>query len=242
MTFLCLSLCEGILYQITGPNGAKAAEFSQTKNRRRGKRWRSFSQVGVPSGLDDGDDLAVLDELHLAVPEGEESEVAALPDVLAGMDLRAALADDDGAGLEELSVVGLDAEVLRIRVAAVACRCGSCHFLSSLRDCLDGCDREVLAMADEAAFAFPALRLEVDHLLATFVAVDGERYGGALHVGSADLEGGSVADGANRRKRRFLTRIDRELFNLDLVTDLDKHLLAAGFEYCVCFHFLSFLP
>ena len=69
---------------------------------------------------DDRHDLAVLDELHLAVLEGEEREVAAAADVCAGMDLGAALADDDRAGLESLAVIGLDAEKLRVRVAAVA--------------------------------------------------------------------------------------------------------------------------
>ena len=54
------------------------------------------------------------------VLEGEEGEVAALADVLAGMDLGSALADDDGAGLEELAVIRLDAEILRVGVASVA--------------------------------------------------------------------------------------------------------------------------
>ena len=71
-------------------------------------------------GLDDRYDLAVLDELHLAVLEGEESEVAALADVLTGVNLCSALADDDGAGLEELAVIRLDAEILRVGVASVA--------------------------------------------------------------------------------------------------------------------------
>ena len=68
---------------------------------------------------DNRDDLAVLDELHLAVLEGEKREVAAAADVCTGMDLGAALADDDRAGLESLAVVCLDAEKLRVRVAAV---------------------------------------------------------------------------------------------------------------------------
>ena len=68
----------------------------------------------------DRHDLAILDELHLAVLEGEEREVAAAADVGARVDLGAALADDDRTGLEKLAVIGLDAEKLRIRVAAVA--------------------------------------------------------------------------------------------------------------------------
>ena len=41
----------------------------------------------------------------------------------------AALTDDDGASLEELTIIGLDAEVLRVRIATVTGRCGSSHFL-----------------------------------------------------------------------------------------------------------------
>ena len=66
------------------------------------------------SGLDDRDDLAVLDELHFAVLQGEEREVATLSDILAGMDLCASLADDDRAGREGLPVIGLYAEILRV--------------------------------------------------------------------------------------------------------------------------------
>ena len=96
--------------------------FQYVKNRSgREKRSRSYSLPGKASGFDDGDELAVLDEFHLAVLKGEKREVAAETDVLAGMDLRAALADDDGTGLEKLTVISLDTEILRIGVAAVTC-------------------------------------------------------------------------------------------------------------------------
>ena len=73
-------------------------------------------------GLDrnDCDDLAVLDELHLALLESEEREVATASDIGAGMDLGTALADDDRAGLEKLTVIRLDAEVLGVGIASVA--------------------------------------------------------------------------------------------------------------------------
>ena len=71
-------------------------------------------------GLDNRDDLAVLDELDLAILEREEREVAALANVLAGVDLRTALADDDGASLEGLTVISLDAKILRVGIATVA--------------------------------------------------------------------------------------------------------------------------
>ena len=72
-------------------------------------------------GFDDGDDLAVLDEFHLAVLEGEKSEVTTLSDILARMDLGSALADNDRTSLEKLTIISLDTEILRIGVAAVTC-------------------------------------------------------------------------------------------------------------------------
>ena len=69
---------------------------------------------------DNRDDLAVLDELHLALLESEKREVATASDVGAGMDLGTALANDDRAGLEELAVIRLDAEVLGVGIASVA--------------------------------------------------------------------------------------------------------------------------
>ena len=71
-------------------------------------------------GFDDGDDLAVLDEFHLAVLKGEKREITPLTDILAGVELGAALADDDRAGLEKLAVVSLDAKILGVGIATVA--------------------------------------------------------------------------------------------------------------------------
>ena len=70
--------------------------------------------------LNNRDDLAILDELNLAVLERKKREVTTLTDILAGVDLRAALADDDGASLEKLTVISLDAKILRVGIATVA--------------------------------------------------------------------------------------------------------------------------
>ena len=51
---------------------------------------------------------------ELAVLKGEKREVATASDIRAWMDLGAALTHDDRTGLEELAVIGLDAEVLRV--------------------------------------------------------------------------------------------------------------------------------
>ena len=92
-------------------------------------------------------------------------------------------------------------------------------------------------MADLPAVALPALRLEVDDLLALDDAVDGKDDLRALHIRRSNLEGGSVRHGQNRRQLGVLPRLDRDLFNLDPLADLDKRLLAAGLEHCVFIHF-----
>ena len=56
----------------------------------------------------------------MTIAEGEDGEVAAEADVLARMDVGSALSDDDAAGGDELSAVGLHATHFRFAVAAVA--------------------------------------------------------------------------------------------------------------------------
>src|SRR3954453_22416088 len=66
--------------------------------------------------------------------EGEEGVVAATADVHAGVEVRAALADDDLAGLDDLAAEALDAEALGVGVAAVAGRRSAllvCHVVVS---------------------------------------------------------------------------------------------------------------
>src|SRR5688572_5936272 len=76
-------------------------------------------------------DLAAL-ELDGAVLEREDRVVAAEADVEAGLELGAALADDDRAGADRLAAVRLDAAVLGVAVAAVLRRALTlfmCHVL-----------------------------------------------------------------------------------------------------------------
>src|SRR5690606_11272109 len=78
----------------------------------------------------DGHAAATLLEGHTAVDEGEQRVVTALPDVLAGVELGAALAHDNVAGPHHLAAVPLDAAPLRIGVAAVLGRAAAlfvCH-------------------------------------------------------------------------------------------------------------------
>src|SRR5206468_7371884 len=71
---------------------------------------------------DDVDDLALAlrAELHGTGLEGEQGVVATAADVGAGVEVRAALTDDDLAGLDDLAAEALHAETLRVGVTTVA--------------------------------------------------------------------------------------------------------------------------
>src|SRR5689334_14566617 len=92
--------------------------------------WCSASRTAGPllllgRGLDRDGGLAlrpVLRVLHVARLRGEERVVLADAHVHAGMELRAALADEDGARVHELAAEGLEAEALAFGIAAVAGR------------------------------------------------------------------------------------------------------------------------
>src|SRR5574338_604676 len=64
--------------------------------------------------------LVLVLELHHAVDHREERVVGGALDVLAGVELGAALADQDRARGDRLAAEGLHAQVLRIGIAAVA--------------------------------------------------------------------------------------------------------------------------
>ena len=70
----------------------------------------------------DGDLLAVLaqvGETHHAVSLGEQGVVGADADIHTGMDVSAALADENVAGLDELAVRPLGTETLGVGITAV---------------------------------------------------------------------------------------------------------------------------
>jgi len=74
------------------------------------------------SDLVHGDLLAVLAhalELHSAVNLGEQGIVAALANIVAGMDVSAALTNQHVAGQNELTIGALDAQTLGLGVTAV---------------------------------------------------------------------------------------------------------------------------
>src|SRR3546814_10580142 len=83
-------------------------------------------------------DVCSSDLLHMAVGGGEQGVILAHADVLAGMHLGAALADDDIARNDGLAAELLDAEALGLGVATVARGAASffvCHETVSLNLC-----------------------------------------------------------------------------------------------------------
>src|SRR5262249_57229358 len=116
--------------------------------------------------------------LHDAVHEGEQREVAAHADVLAGVDDGAELPHQDVAGAHELSAVALDAAPLAGRIPAVARRALSFLVshgvpLVSLRIDPGDLDRGVLLPVSRlAAVALAAAGLEHEELGAELLADD----------------------------------------------------------------------
>src|ERR1044072_5771494 len=82
-------------------------------------RARSFNTAGLV-GDGYGPPLPAPPEAQRAVALGEDRVVLADPRAGAGAEARAALPDDDHAGLHRLAVEQLDAEALCVRIAAVA--------------------------------------------------------------------------------------------------------------------------
>src|SRR5699024_9399985 len=106
---------------------------------------------------DDVDDLAATTaaELDGTRGEGEERVVAATADVQARVEVRAALADDDLTGADDLAAEALDTEALGVRVATVArgtraflvCHGGTCFPAEECRE-EELLDQELLDLGD----------------------------------------------------------------------------------------------
>src|SRR5690606_20264811 len=98
--------------------GPAAAESTRGASRRR--RPLCFRENG--SACDHVDDAAAaaVGEGHRARSEREQRVVLATADVVAGVEVRAALTNDDLAGVDDLAAEALHAQVLGVRVATVA--------------------------------------------------------------------------------------------------------------------------
>jgi hypothetical protein len=74
----------------------------------------------VDDDADETADTAPVLKLHLALGGGKESVVSASFDVVAGLEVSASLADQNGARRDRLTVADLGAETLGVGVATVA--------------------------------------------------------------------------------------------------------------------------
>src|SRR5664280_1619345 len=89
-------------------------------------------RFGDSSRLDDVDGLAAAlgAELHRTRDEREEGVVATTTNAVAGVEVRATLANDNLAGVDGLAAEAFDAKILGVRVAPVArrgCTLFVCH-------------------------------------------------------------------------------------------------------------------
>jgi len=88
------------------------------KSRRSHEKSKSSDGGGGHDG-NDGYDFAVFLEFHRAFDDREEGVVASAEDILAGVEFRAALADEDFARFDELAAETLHTQSLAGAVAAV---------------------------------------------------------------------------------------------------------------------------
>ena len=95
---------------------------------------------------------------------------------------------------------------------------------SSLSNRRDGGDRVLLTMTNRAAIAFAALRLEIDRFDAALDADDRKGHLCAFNIGRSDFERRAVRNGADGIESNFLALFGLDLFNLDRISNLDKHL------------------
>ena len=107
--------------EIVLTGAADAEEIAGSAHGRRGGPRRAGLGGRGGRGIDVDAPVAAV-EADVAVGKGKKGVVPAHADVVAGVELGAALADKDGAGGDELAPVALHAEALAVTVATVACR------------------------------------------------------------------------------------------------------------------------
>ena len=121
-----LSLFPFVIVRKDRLGGISQPEDYGFRRRRKNKKRRAKNPAlgrktgNRRSGLDDGHAAVRLVEQHRAVLQRKERPIATGADVLAGMELGAALADDDAAGGDGLAAKCLYAEALAGGIATVA--------------------------------------------------------------------------------------------------------------------------
>src|SRR5581483_8882608 len=219
--------------------------------RRSRSRSRPSSPSEAPTGAlrlgQDVDELAAaaVTETDGAVGGGEQRVVAAATDVLARVEARAPLADDDRPRGHDLAAADLHPEALRGGVTPVArrrgtllLRHGGLAFLGSRSAALTGRDLGdldhgvVLAVTPAAALVRLALVGESPDLRALGVADDPCLDRGAAQ-GVGRREDALAVDDEDRRELDLRLGLRAEPLDLEALPGLDPVLLAAGADHCI---------
>src|SRR5690349_11042687 len=195
----------------------RSVSCANEKPRRSGARREALPpRSGVRNDAAHAAALRALDaELDLAVDDREDRVVAAETNAGARMELGAALAKDDVAGFDLLAAVDLDAEILRIRIAAVAAGA------YALFMCHDSFSSGVLGGVDAGDFDFGVM-LPMARFLAEMLA--------AAEFHDADLVRATVRlDRRGNTRARNQRRTDRDLVALADQKDLVERDAGADF-------------
>jgi len=187
-------------------------------------------------------------ETDLAVDEGEDGVISPETDILAGQELRAALADDDVAGDDGLAAEFFHAETLANAVASVlntALTFFMCHKLELFgflkrklqRDAGDLELGQFAAVADGAVVALAAAKLESDHFLVLLLRDDFSRHRDTLEGVRAGFAVLAVRVKEHVGEGGFLALLEVKFLHFDHVTCGDFVLFAACFDNCVCHKF-----
>src|SRR5712692_1666281 len=177
-------------------------------------------------------------ELDLAVHLCKKGMVLPDPDIVPGVNAGTALANDDAPCGYELPAVALDAETLRLRVAAIAgtaARFFMCHglpFCSGPALCLcDAGDFDFgvgLTMAPEPFRVLAPAQLENHHFLAEAVSYDLRFHRGALHHRGSDIERLTVTDEEDLVENEFTAHGGGELLDPQLLPGGNTILFTTG--------------
>ena len=162
--------------------------------------------------------------------------VASATDVQSGMEMGAALADENVAGRDFFTAEPFHAEPLRLRVASVAGTTACffmCHSILSSFDPGDLDPGIVLPVPGLAAVVLAALEFDDADLVAPAVLEHCCGDGGPFDNGGADFDGITIAQHQDFGKFDFVTRRGINALDVELVALADPVLLAAGFNNVV---------
>src|SRR5690606_29721118 len=179
-------------------------------------------------------------ELDLAVDQREQGVVAAEADARTRVELGAALADDDVAGVDRLAAIDLHAEVLRVGVAAVARGAYAlfmCHDCVSLLLVATGNAGDLdfgvmLPVAHLLAMVLAAAELHDAHLVGAAVGLDGGGDGCPIER-DADLDALAVAKHEHVVERDLIACFDVQQLDAQRLALHHAVLLSACYQDCI---------